>query len=208
MILTYQHIKTNTTKEFYEIKKELDSYNRKSNVCFYEKELSNRTDGTQILEYAKNKALRIKIISDGKIFSNQEVANLYLRSGAHIFEIEFDLNKDLKETIRGFQNIKKSGFFNKFRKTIKAFVAVKILITKQDKKIVSSIVKQILPLEPDRIILKNQQPKTNLISKNFFKEIIDTCIQNNIWILTENVPINLMKGYEPHIIELYEMKND
>jgi Radical SAM superfamily len=194
--------------DFSTIRNSLDQKESDS-VVLYGGEPTLRNDLMDIIHTARGKGCRrIKLLTNGRVFSNTHYLQQVTNAGCYLFEITLwgsnpNLHEYLSrtsgsfwETIRGLENL--SGI------PIDKFVCLRIPICKENLSDLENIVITALNLGTNRIILSMQDPALSFQSAlPHIINSINISIFNRVWILTEGLPFCLMHGLEQHISEIY-----
>ncbi len=189
----------------------LNSSEKIENILLYGGEPTLRTDILLIIQnLVKSGAKRIKILTNGRVLS--DINNLYrlVDAGCFLFEIKLwgsnpiahdkitRVSGSFHETINGLNNL--TSIQDKF-------VAMRIPICRDNYRDIQDMVILSINFGANRIILSHNDPKLS------FKEVlpfvfnsINISLFNRTWILTENFPFCVMKGFEKHMNEIYEGK--
>lgn len=178
-------------------------------IAFYGGEPTLRSDLSGIIAHAKrNGYRRIKLITNGRAFSNIQTLLQIVNAGCYLFEIKlWGSNPSLHdyisqvpgsffETIQGLENLQ--------RLSCDKFICLRIPICKQNYTDILNTVVTVINFGINRIILSFQD--NNLSFKDLLpviKYAINISILNRIWIFTEGLPFCGMKGLEHHIGEIF-----
>jgi MoaA/NifB/PqqE/SkfB family radical SAM enzyme len=181
---------------------------QEDSVLFYGGEPTLRNDFLQIIHSAKeNGYRRIKLLTNGRAFSNVDFLYKTIEAGCYLYEIKlFSFNPSLHdyltqsansywETIRGLENL--SGLPHD------RFVSVRIPVSRENFKDIENTVANALNFGVNRIILSLCDYGADL--KNVLPHIrnaVNISIFNRTWILTEGMPFCVMQGLEQHIGEI------
>lgn len=181
---------------------------KEENVAFYGGDPTLRSDLFEIIHEAKtNGYRRIKLITNGRAFSDIQYLYHIINSGCYLFEIKlWGSNPSLHdhitqtagsfwETIQGLENL--AGLPDE------KFVCVRIPICKENYTDLENCVSTALNFGVNRIILSLQDYKMafNQVLPHI-KNAINISIFNRIWIQTEGMPFCIMQGLEQHIGEI------
>jgi MoaA/NifB/PqqE/SkfB family radical SAM enzyme len=183
--------------------------NKGDNVVLYGGEPTLRKDLLEIIDAAKNNNYRrIKLITNGRAFSDAQFSYQVVTAGCCLFEMKlWGSNPQLHdyltgttgsflETIKGLENL--AGFAEN------KFVCVRIAICKENHTDMENSVVTALNFGINRLILSIQDPAVSFQSLiPHIRNAINISIFNRTWILTEGVPFCLMAGLEHHIGEIY-----
>lgn len=183
-------------------------------------EASIRTDFIDILNSARlNKYSRIKLLTNGRAFSDWDLAKVAIEYGARLYEIKvagsFPQMHDaitgepgsFDETVQGIQNIK--SFHSPDDESLNPFIAVRVPICTGNYEYIEDIVRFIIPLQVDRITLSFDD--YDLAMQDAVRRIgnaIESAIFSRVWLQTEKIPLCLMKQYEHHVSETFTQKPD
>jgi sulfatase maturation enzyme AslB (radical SAM superfamily) len=188
----------------------LHSLNQKKeeNVLFYGGEPALRNDLFEIINAAKeNGYRRIKLLTNGRAFSDINFLYKTMEAGCYLYEIKlFSFNPALHdyltqsansywETIRGLENL--AGLSQD------RFVSVRIPVSSENFKDMENTVANALNFGVNRIILSlcdHSVDIRNVIAH--VRNAINISIFNRTWILTEGMPFCVMQGIEQHIGEI------
>jgi MoaA/NifB/PqqE/SkfB family radical SAM enzyme len=178
-------------------------------VAFYGGEPTQRNDLAGIILAAKqNGYRRIKLITNGRAFSDTQVLFQIVNGGCNLFEMKLwgshpDLHDHLTQTPGSFlQTIQ--GLENLQRLPCDKYICLRVPLCKQNYTDMINIITTGINLGVHRIILPFQD--NNLALKDllpYIKIAIQISILNRIWILTEGLPFCVMQGLEHHIGEIY-----
>jgi len=182
---------------------------KEDGIVFYGGEPTLRSDLLEIINSAKRKGYRrIKLITNGRAFSDIQILYRIIQAGCSLFEIKlWGSNPSIHdhitqsagsfwETLRGFENM--------FQIPGERFVCVRIPICRENYTDIENTVATVLSLGIHRIILSYQDVNLELADAlPHIKNAINISIFNRIWILTEGLPFCVMCGLEPHIGEIY-----
>jgi len=170
-------------------------YDGKKNILLNEPTIKD-------IEQAMNSsAERIKVLSDGKIFLEQDFVHTIIRSGARVFRIESRFVD--KTGFKAMENILFSSYKNKSGQVKKAYVEAAIQVTPINLRNMGNIVRRICDINVDRVIFKVVNKEKMLTTTNDLKLMIDYCERQDKWSLTENIPLCIMDNYEYHVSEIY-----
>lgn len=178
-------------------------------IVLYGGEPTLRNDLLNIISAAREKGYRrIKLITNGRTFSNIHYLQEVMNAGSSLFEITLwgsnpNLHEYLSrapgsfwETISGLQNL--SGVPHD------KFVCIRIPICKENLSDLENSVITALNLGAHRIILSMQDQTLSFHSAlSYISNSINISIFNRVWILTAGIPFCLMQGLEQHISEIY-----
>jgi sulfatase maturation enzyme AslB (radical SAM superfamily) len=190
----------------------LDSLKKREgdNVALYGGEPTLSKDLFAIIDAAKkNGCRRIKLITNGRAFSDAQFLYRVIAAGCRLFEIKLwgshpPLHDHLtgtagsfQETVRGLENL--AGFPED------KFVCIRIPICRGNYTDLGNIVAAALSFGVNRIILSVDDHALTFQSVlPHLHNAINISIFNRIWILTEGMPFCLMAGLEHHIGEMYQ----
>jgi MoaA/NifB/PqqE/SkfB family radical SAM enzyme len=197
--------------------KEINQIKNYRRIELFGGEPTIRKDLIKILDsLKKNKINYIKIITNARMFSYKPFIDKIVLKNVRIFEIKIygsnpkifnkltNDNNSFEQTMNGINNLiaikNKSLLLKK-----KIFIIIKIIVSKDNIYDLLSIIKKIVKFGfVDRIIISIID--YNLIFdefKNIINDSIDYSINNNIWIIVENIPFCLMNNYIQHVSYLY-----
>ena len=190
----------------------LHSLNQKKeeNVLFYGGEPALRNDLFQIINAAKeNGYRRIKLLTNGRAFSDINFLYQTINAGCYLFEIKLwgsnpSLHNYLTQSPNSFEETI-SGLENLANLPYDKFVCVRIPVCKENYADVENTVAAALNFGVNRIILSMQDHR--LVFHTVFPHIgnaINISIFNRIWVLTEGLPFCIMQGLEQHMNEIYQ----
>ncbi len=178
-------------------------------VALYGGEPTLRNDLVDIIHTAKqNGHRRIKLITNGRVFSNNQVLHRIVHAGCSLFEIKLwgshpELHDHLTQvqdsfwqTIQGLENLQQLTFDK--------FICLRIPLCKQNYMDMINIITTGINFGVHRIILSFQDHSLKL--RELIPHVhtaIQVSILNRVWILTEKLPMCVMQGLEHHISEIY-----
>ncbi len=206
-------------RPFEEIRKEIENSPGDENIEFFGGEPTIREDFFELISIARMRNFkRIKIVTNGRAFSDWNFACAAIESGNFIFEIKlhgyYNYQHDsitqtlgsFWQTVSGIHNLKSINNLN--NQPFSPHITIRIPISKENFENIEEIVKFVIPLKVDKIILSFSDLNLKISEvMPFVKNAIDLSILNRIWILTEKIPLCLMKKYEHHVLELYQPFN-
>jgi len=177
------------------------------NVAFYGGDPTLRSDLLKIIREARRDGYRrIKLLTNGRAFSDIQFLDQIMKAGCNLFEITLwgsnpslhdyltQTSGSFRDTIRGLENL--AGL------THEKFVCVRIPICKENHSDLENCVTTALSFNVNRIILSFQY--NNLAFQQVLphiKNAINISIFNRIWIQTGGIPFCVMQGLEHHIGE-------
>lgn len=177
-------------------------------IALYGGEPTLRSDLLEIIHVAKkNGYRRIKLVTNGRAFSDNQALFQIVNAGCHLFEIKlWGSNPDLHDyltqipgsfwqTVQGLENL---------RRLSNKFICLRIPICKQNYIDMVNAITTGINLGTNRIILSLQDH--NMAFKDllpYIKIAINISILNRVWILTEGAPFCVMQGLEHHVGEIY-----
>ena len=178
-------------------------------VALYGGEPTLRKDLVDIIHTAKqNGHRRIKLVTNGQVFSEDRVLHRIVNAGCSLFEIKLwgshpELHDYLTQSPQSFwQTIQ--GLENLQRLTFDRFICLRIPLCKQNYTDMINIITTGINFGVHRIILSYQDH--NLAFRELIPLIysaIQVSILNRVWVLTEGLPFCVMQGLEHHISEIY-----
>ncbi len=182
---------------------------QEDSIAFYGGEPTLRNDLLDIIHAAqKNGYRRIKLITNGQAFSDNQTLHQIVNAGCYLFEIKLwgsnsDLHDYLTQTPGSFwQTIQ--GLKNLQGLSCNKFIYLRIPICNQNYTDIINIITTGINLGVNRVVLSLQDH--NLRFKDLLPHIkfaINISILNRVWILTEGLPFCVMQGLEHHIGEIY-----
>lgn len=178
-------------------------------ITLYGGEPTLRNDLIDIIRTAKqNGYRRIKVITNGRDFSNNQFLHRIVNSGCSLFEIKLwgshpELHDHLTQstgsywqTIQGLENLQ--------RLSCDKFICLRIPLCKQNYTDIINIITTGINFSVHRIILSLQDDKLALRELiSHVHTAIQVSILNRVWILAEGLPFCVMQGLEHHISEIY-----
>ena len=204
-----------------EIKADFKDHGETDSVEIIGGEPALRSDFFDLIDLARQQNyVRIKLRTNGRAFSDWDLARSTIEYGVHLFEVKVygfhapmhDLisrqDGSFIETVQGITNLK-SFSIPAGEKSKEPFVAVRIPICKDNYEYIEDIVRFLIPLRIDRIILSfvdHRLPISDISSH--VSNAIETAVFSRIWILTERIPLCLMPGYEHHVSETFRADAD
>ena len=179
------------------------------NVAFYGGEPTLGKDLLEIILAAKkNGYRRIKLLTNGRAFSDIQFLKQIVSSGCYLFEIKLwgsnpslhdyitQMTGSFRETIQGLENL--VGLPHE------KFVSVRIPVCKENYADLENTVVTVLNFGINRVILSFHDYKLAFSQVlPHIKNAINISIFNRIWILTEGLPLCIMHGQENHMAEIY-----
>ena len=204
-----------------DIKADLKDHGETDSVEIIGGESAIRSDFFDIIDLARQeKYARIKLRTNGRAFSDWDLARSAIECGVHLFDIKVygfhaamhDLisrqDGSFNETLQGIANLK-SFSIPAGEKSKEPFVAIRIPICKDNYEFIEDIVRFLIPLRIDRIILSFVDHEISISDiSSHVSNAIETAIFSRIWILTESIPLCLMLGYEHHVSEVFRADVD
>jgi MoaA/NifB/PqqE/SkfB family radical SAM enzyme len=178
-------------------------------VVFYGGEPTLRNDLPRIILAAqRNGYRRIKLVTNGRSFSDNQVLTQIIDAGCYLFEIKLwgsnpDLHDYLTQTPNSFLQTMQ-GLENLQGLSVDKFTCLRIPLCKQNfTDIINATItginfgvnRIVLSLEDNNLPLKDLLPHVRVA--------LNISILNRIWILTEGLPFCVMQGLEHHIGEIY-----
>lgn len=178
-------------------------------VALYGGEPTLRSDLIRIIDTARrNGYRRVKLVSNGRALSDNQVLLEIVKAGCYLFEIKLwgsipDIHdyftqtpNSFLETIQGLENLQ--------RLPCDKFTCLRIPICKQNLADIINATITGINLGVNRIILSLED--NNLPLKDLLPHIrvaLNISILNRVWILTEGLPFCIMQGLEHHVGEIY-----
>jgi sulfatase maturation enzyme AslB (radical SAM superfamily) len=178
------------------------------NVALYGGDPTLRSELFEIIRAAKRDGYRrIKLLTNGRAFSDIQFLDQIMKAGCNLFEITLwgsnpSLHDSLTqtsgsfwETIRGLENL--AGLADD------RFVCIRIPVCKENHSDLENCVTTALSFNVNRIILSLQDDRLSFQQiLPHIKNAINISIFNRIWIQTEGIPFCIMQGLEQHIGEI------
>jgi MoaA/NifB/PqqE/SkfB family radical SAM enzyme len=179
------------------------------NIVFYGGEPTLCKELPDIIKSAAGLGYRrIKLISNGRAFSDSQYLVRTVEAGCNLFEIKlFGSNPGIHDSIT-----RKEGSFwqtlqgmeNIGSLTCDKFICARIPLFIQNRMDIESIVTLAINLGVHRILLSPADYLTEMKeSLPHIRNAINVSVLNRVWILIEGMPFCILKGIEPHISELY-----
>lgn len=179
------------------------------NIILHGGEPTLRNDLLNIIAAAREKGCRrIKLITNGRSFSNMQNLRQVMNAGASLFEITLwgsnaNLHEHLSRTPGSFWETM-TGVGNLSEIPHDKFLCIRIPICKENLSDIENTVITALNMGAHRLILSMQDQALSVQSAfSHIANAINISIFNRVWILTEGIPICSMQGLEPHISEIY-----
>ncbi len=209
-----------------EIKSDLKGHDEHDSAEILGGEPAIRTDFIDIINYAKQQNyVRIKLNTNGRAFSDWELARATIEYGVHLFEVKVcghspvihdaitQEDGSFHETIQGLANLKSIKIPEE--ESHEPFVAIRMPICKENYQYIEETVRFMIPLRIDRITLSFDDYDLSMeeVIPHVYNAI-ETAIFSRVWIQTEKIPLCLMTGYEHHVSETllknpyYRLKQD
>lgn len=181
------------------IKKDFKNADKYDGLALECEGLISRTDFLDVVGLAKDAGYkRIKIVSNGQILADPSHLEKLHSAGITLFEVS--LVGFSQAAANGIAAIKSFEVRAKDKKDI--FLAIRFKVTKENYEYISLMVHQVMPFRPDRIILSFEDNELSMTEITpHVKLTIQTSLLNQIWIVTERVPLCLLEGYEHHVSE-------
>jgi sulfatase maturation enzyme AslB (radical SAM superfamily) len=178
-------------------------------VSFYGGEPTLRNNFLKIIDSAKSAGYRrIRILTNGRAFSDIRFLQQTVTAGCSLFEIKLwgsnpSLHDHLTrasgsfwETISGLENL--AGLPNE------KFISIRIPVCRGNHTDMENTVITALNFGVNRIILSLQDHTLSYQTLlPHIKNAINISIFNRVWILTEGLPFCMMQGLEQHVSEIY-----
>jgi hypothetical protein len=179
------------------------------NIILHGGEPTLRNDLLNIIAAAREKGCRrIKLITNGRSFSNMQNLRQVMNAGASLIEITLwgsnaNLHEHLSRTPGSFWETM-TGVGNLSEIPHDKFLCIRIPICKENLSDIENTVITALNMGAHRLILSMQDQALSVQSAfSHIANAINISIFNRVWILTEGIPICSMQGLEPHISEIY-----
>ena len=194
--------------------------NKFDSIEFYGGEPTIRDDFTRILNMTRQKGFkRIKIVTNGRVFSDIGIAIQTVESGCYLFEIKVhgsnpyvhdaitQVEGSFWQTVQGIQNLRSIDVVN--GAPFDAFIGVRVPICKENYMDIENTVINLLQFKVDRIIL-SFDGHAIAIGKTLphIQNAINISILNRVWILTQKIPLCVMEGFEHHVSEVYAISDN
>ncbi len=178
-------------------------------VVFYGGEPTLRNDLLPLVAEARGeKYRRIKIVTNGRAFSNRHYLDRLMTSGCSLFEISlWGSNQNLHDHLSGAPGSfweTMTGLGNLSEVPHEKFVCIRIPICRENTPDLENTVVTALNSGAHRIVLSLQDrnlPPESLVGH--LSNCINISIFNRVWILTEGFPFCCMQGLEQHMSEIY-----
>lgn len=178
------------------------------NVALYGGDPTLRGDLLEIIRAAKHDGYRrIKLLTNGRAFSNTQFVDQIMHAGCNLFEITlWGSNPSLHdyltqtsgsfwETIRGLENL--AGLADD------KFICIRIPVCNENHSDLENCVTTALNFGVNRIILSFQDDRLSFQQAlPHINNAINISIFNRVWIQTEGIPFCIMQGLEQHIGEI------
>lgn len=178
------------------------------NVALYGGDPTLRIDLLEIIRAAKHDGYRrIKLLTNGRAFSDIQFLYQITKAGCNLFEITLlgsnptlhdyltQTSGSFWETIRGLENL--AGLAED------RFVCIRIPVCKENYSDLENCVTTALSFNINRIILSFQDYRLSFQQVlPHINNAINISIFNRIWIQTEGIPFCIMQGLEQHIGEI------
>ena len=178
------------------------------NIALYGGDPTLRRDLLEIIRAARLESYRrIKLLTNGRAFSDIQFLDQIMKAGCNLFEITlWGSNPSLHdyltqtsgsfwETIRGLENL--AGLADD------RFVCIRIPVCKENHSDLENCVTTALSFNVNRIILSFQDNRLSFQQVlPHINNAINISIFNRIWIQTEGIPFCIMHGLEQHVSEI------
>lgn len=178
-------------------------------ILLYGGEPILRNDILQLVKEARVAGYkRVKILTNGRLLSYQEMVEQIVNAGCLLFEVKiFGSNPDIHDKITQVSNSfieTVKGLRNLCENQRKKFVCARIQVNRDNFMDLENIVALVIDMMVDRIIISLNDYELSLrVLLPHIKNSINISILNRIWILTEGLRFCNMGGFEKHISELY-----
>jgi len=187
---------------------------KEDNIFFYGGEPTLRNDFPEIISHARGSGYkRIKLLTNGRAFSDVRLLQQTVAVGCNIFEIKlWGSNPSLHDhmtqtqgsfwgTIKGLENL--TGYPGD------KFICIRIPICEENYSDMENTVVTALNFGVNRIILSIQDNKVPFQSLlPHIKNAANISIFNRTWIMIEGMPFCALQGLEEHIGEIYSGWNN
>lgn len=178
-------------------------------VVLFGGEPTLRNDLLNIIADARRKKYRrIKIVTNGRAFSNSYYLDQLMKSGCSLFEITLwgsnaDAHESLSRVPGSFRETM-TGLVNLSEIPCDKFLCIRIPICRENLSDLENVVVTALNIGAHRIILSLQDQNLSFSAiAGHISNCINISIFNRVWILTEGIPLCFMQGREHHISEIY-----
>ncbi len=174
-----------------------------------------RSDLLDLVQAARQLGFpRIRVRTNGTLLADGRFLYQVLGAGCHHFEIKLfaadprihdgmtGVSGGLEQTWAGMELLRRAAIPR--RADRQPFVGILIPLRRDNLPHLTETVLALAALRPDRIVLSweiTQEPATRALP--VIRNAINLSLLNRIWVLTENLPICLMKDFEAHVAELY-----
>lgn len=164
-----------------------------------------------VVEEARQRGWRrIKLLTNGRAFSNPQVAIDATQAGVRVFELKLAGSMpqvheavtrspgSFIETAEGIVNLRNV----KMPKEVKAFVGLRVPVGELNFQYVPHLAAFAVQVGVDRLTLSFDDPNARMSDvAPLLKAAIDVGLVNALWVQTEGVPLCMMGGYEHHVHE-------
>lgn len=182
--------------------------NPEENVALYGGDPTLRSDLPEIIREARRDGYkRLKILTNGRAFSDIQFLGQIMKAGCNLFEITLwgsnpslhdhltQSSGSFRETVRGLENL--AGLSED------RFVCVRIPVCKENHPDLENCVSTALNFSINRIILSFHDSRLSFQQAlPHINNAINISIFNRIWVQTEGIPFCIMQGLEQHIGEI------
>lgn len=174
-----------------------------------------RSDLLELIQAARELAFpRIRLRTNGTPLADPRFLHHLLSAGCHHFEVKLfaaeprfhdritGVSGSLEQTWAGLELLRRAVISG--RTDQQPFVAILIPLREENLPHLPETILALVALRPDRIVL-SWENTTDPVSRALppVRNAVNLALLNRTWILTENLPLCLMKDLEVHVEELY-----
>jgi Radical SAM superfamily len=174
-----------------------------------------RSDIIELIQAARELGFpRIRLRSNGTALADPRLLHHLLSAGCHHFEIKLfaaeprfhdritGVSGSLEQTWAGLELLRRAVITG--RTDQQPFVGILIPLRENNVRNLPETILALVALRPDRIVLSweiTADPPSRVLPA--IRNAVNIALLNRTWILTENLPLCLMKDLEVHVAELY-----
>jgi Radical SAM superfamily len=174
-----------------------------------------RSDIIELIQAARELGFpRIRLRTNGTPLADPRFLHHLLSAGCQHFEIKLfaaeprfhdrisGVSGSLEQTWAGIELLRRAVIPG--RRDQQPFVGILIPLREDNVSILPETILALVALRPDRIVL-SWEIATESVSRTLpaIRSAVNLALLNRTWILTENLPLCLMKDLEIHVAELY-----
>jgi len=174
-----------------------------------------RSDIIELIQAARELGFpRIRLRTNGTPLADPRFLHHLISAGCHHFEIKLfaaeprfhdrvtGVSGSLEQTWAGMELLRRAVIPG--RRDQQPFLGILIPLREDNVSNLPETILALVALRPDRIVL-SWEIATESVSRTLpaIRNAVNLALLNRTWILTENIPLCLMKDLEVHVAELY-----